>query len=418
MGGADPTFQLLAALVARTYDTVRYEQVASAQLNASRTDPLVCDPEPASGRRRPGSTGRSIRWCRHSWFDRRAGPRGPGPAHLVSTDAGPGIRGCCRGGAQYRAGPGCGLAGRFARRHPPAVGRRSHPRRAGDRADDDQLQLDDRLVVTPNGAVVVDSPWAGRSTWPGSGWTPGWVRCRCGCTTTPRSPGPSSMLGAPRAPGPIPAGRRRRLAGGRLPQRRPGCSGDLAGAGGGRVGRGDRYLRGRWAHPRDRRGPGTDRPQPRIGGRTLGRPVDSLLSPEPTVRFSVPSAATPPMVQRRRRSKRVPSAMSGPDVADGVAGPGVPNAGARRCALSTGTLATGSDVVKLSSNELSAAPAVAAVAAAAAAKRREPIATRIRSPGRCARRSASTRSGGRPGVPGRRLGGPDRRSGGGHQLGG
>ena len=36
-----PTFQLLAALVARTYDTVRYEQVASAQLNASRTDPLV-----------------------------------------------------------------------------------------------------------------------------------------------------------------------------------------------------------------------------------------------------------------------------------------------------------------------------------------------------------------------------------------
>jgi hypothetical protein len=51
-------------------------------------------------------------------------------------------------------------------------------------ADDDQLQLDDRLVVTPNGAVVVDSPGRG---------VPGrdrgdarWVRCRCGCTTTPR----------------------------------------------------------------------------------------------------------------------------------------------------------------------------------------------------------------------------------------
>ena len=36
-----PTFQLLAALVARTYDNVRYEQVASAQLNASRTDPRL-----------------------------------------------------------------------------------------------------------------------------------------------------------------------------------------------------------------------------------------------------------------------------------------------------------------------------------------------------------------------------------------
>lgn len=154
-----PTFQLLAALVARTYDTVRYEQVASAQLNASRTDPLVRQSlhravadltrrvDPAAGADTAGLIDELDRVARGlpTWFRRTLAQGSEGAVEAVrSTER-----------DLVAASRDASLVGirRLSGGAPTHVGRVIG-------ADDDQLQLDDRLVVTPNGAVVVDSPWA------------------------------------------------------------------------------------------------------------------------------------------------------------------------------------------------------------------------------------------------------------------
>lgn len=154
-----PTFQLLAALVARTYDTVRFEQVAGAQLSASRTDPLVRESlrrsiadlarrvDPVTG----ATTGELIaeldRVARGlpTWFRRTLAQGSEGAVEAVrSTER-----------QLMTASRVASMVGvrRLSGGRPTHVGRVIA-------ADDDQLELDDRLVETPHGAVVVDTPWA------------------------------------------------------------------------------------------------------------------------------------------------------------------------------------------------------------------------------------------------------------------
>lgn len=154
-----PTFQLLAALVARTYDTVRFEQVASAQLSASRTDPLVRESLHRAvadlGRRVNPSVGATTeeliaeldRVARGlpTWFRRSLAQGSEGAVEAVrSTER-----------ELMAASQDATLVGirRLSGGRPTHVGRVI----AG---DDDRLELDDRLVDTPFGAVVVDTPWA------------------------------------------------------------------------------------------------------------------------------------------------------------------------------------------------------------------------------------------------------------------
>lgn len=154
-----PTFQLLAALVARTYDTVRFGQVAGAQLSASRTDPLVRESlhraiaelgrlvDPGSGATTDGLIAELDRVARGlpTWFRRSLAQGSEGAVEAVrSTER-----------ELMAASQDATLVGirRLSGGRPTHVGRVIA-------ADDDRLELDDRLVETPFGAVVVDTPWA------------------------------------------------------------------------------------------------------------------------------------------------------------------------------------------------------------------------------------------------------------------
>ncbi|MEZ5383085.1 MAG: hypothetical protein R2754_14980 [Microthrixaceae bacterium] len=156
-----PTFELLAALVARTYDTVRYEQVASAQLGASRTDPLVRE----SFRRAVSDLSRRV-----------DADTGVSTEHLVES-----LDRVARGLPTWfrrslaQGSEGAVEAVRRTERHLTAAARDGSlvgiRRLSGGplthvgwvrEADDDQLLLDDRLVATPHGAVLVDGSWPER----------------------------------------------------------------------------------------------------------------------------------------------------------------------------------------------------------------------------------------------------------------